>query len=109
MAEKGHLPVVGIGGKDLRTRADCPDQAEPFIERGELLPLIRREHPGLSPKQRGIALAQPAPLLAGDRMAAEESGGVGQAAGPLEDRAFDARDIGDDRLSRDVGRDLLEH
>src|ERR1700694_4019752 len=109
VAEKRHLPVVRLGGEDLRTRADRPDEAEPFIERGELLPLIGREHPGLSAKQRGIALAQPALLLAGDRVAAEESRGVGQGSRPLEDGARDARRGGDDCLSRNVGGELLEH
>src|SRR5256885_8997211 len=77
VAEKRHLPIVRLGREDLRPRADRPDQPEPFIERGEILPVIRREHPGLSTNQRGIALAQPAAFLAGDRMAAKKSGPVG--------------------------------
>src|ERR1700730_5429002 len=109
VAEKRHLPVVRLGGEDLRTRADRPNEAEPFIKGGELLPLIGREHPGLSAKQRGIAFAQPAPLLAGDRVTAEKSRGVGQGTRPLEDGPLDTRHVGDDCLSRNVGGEVLEH
>src|ERR1700682_672200 len=109
MAEKRQLPVVRLGGEDLRTRADRSNEAEPLIERGQLLPLTGREHPGLSPKERGVALAQSAPLLAGDRVAAEEPRGVGQAARPFEDGALDARHIGHNGLSRNFGGELLEH
>src|SRR5207249_8273875 len=72
VAEKRHLPVVSLGGQDFGTGANRTHQAKPFIERCELLPIAGREDPGLSPEQHGIALAQPAPLLTGDRMAAKE-------------------------------------
>src|ERR1700682_3680710 len=47
VAEKRHLPVVRLGGEDLRPRPNRPHEAEPFIERREFLPLIGGEHPGL--------------------------------------------------------------
>src|SRR5216683_1267969 len=50
VAEERHLAVVRIGGEDLRTGPNRPDQPEPFVEGGELLPVIRREHPGFATK-----------------------------------------------------------
>src|ERR1700730_8239928 len=108
VAEIRHLPVVRLGGEDLRPRPNRAHEAEPFIERREFLPLIGGEHPGLPPKQRRIALAQPAALLAGHRVTAEESRGIGQAARPLENGALHARDVGDDGLSWNVGGGLVE-
>src|SRR5437773_1686301 len=75
---------------------DAPDQAKPLVDQGELLLIDRRESPCLPPEQRGVALAQPAPLLPGDRMATEELGRLRQTASPFQHGALDTGDIGDD-------------
>src|SRR5258708_1921809 len=109
MTEKGHLPVVRLGGEDTGPRADRPDEAEPFIEWGQLLPIARRENPGLSAKQGGIAFAQAAPLLARDGVAAEESVQIREAAGPLEHRALHAGNVGDDGASPNDRGKAFQH
>src|SRR2546430_1906667 len=108
VAEKCHLPVVSLGRQDFGPSAHAPHQAKPLVERGELLPIDRRENPGLPPEQRGVALAQPAPLLPSDRMAAEELGRLRQAASPFQHGALDTGDIGDDGGATDNPGQALE-
>src|ERR1700674_1998224 len=73
VAQKRHLPVVRLGGENLRPRTQGPNESEPLVERGQVLPVVRREDPGLATKEGGIAFAQATPLLAGDGVAAEKS------------------------------------
>src|SRR3989475_1041171 len=108
MTEKGHLPVVNLGREDLWSRPQGPNEAEPFIEWGQILAVLRCEDPGLSPEQRRIAFTQAAAFLARDRMSAEESIRIGKGAGPLQDGTLHAGNVGHDRASRDDGGEALE-
>src|SRR6202163_4875979 len=108
VAQKGHLTVVCLGREDVRPRPDRADEAEPLIEGCELLPLVRRENPGLAAEQRCIAFAQAAALLAGDGVAAEESGRIGEMAGPFHHGPLHAGNIGDDRVSTDDAGQAVE-
>src|SRR6266851_1018849 len=110
VAQKRHLPVVRLGGENLRPRAQGPDESEPFVEGREVLPVVRCENPGLAAEQRGIALTEAAALLAGDRVTAKESVRIRESACPLEHRALHAGDVGDDRASPDdAGQAFEDH
>src|SRR5256712_6678848 len=108
MTEKGHLPVVNLGGEDLWSRAQGPNEAEPFIEWGQVLAVLRCEDPGLSPEQRRIAFTQAAAFLARDRMSAEESIRIWKSPGPLQDGTLHAGNAGDERAPREDGSAGIE-
>src|ERR1700694_323827 len=92
----------------MRPRPDRADEAEPLVEGCELLPLVRRENPGLAAEQRRIAFAQAAALLAGDGVAAEESRRIGENTSPLQHGPLHAGNVGDDRVSPDDAGQAVE-
>src|SRR5216683_730752 len=108
VAQKRHLPVVRLGGENLRPRAQGPDESEPFVEGREVLSVVRCENPGLAAEQRGIALTEAAAFLAGHRVAAEESIRIRESAGPLNHWPLHAGDVGDDRASPDDAGQAFE-